>query len=132
MGNRFLLLIVLLLIALCFSCLDREFVDGRAELISVSDTLLNDSSVFVGHAHLIDWNGSYPSDYFNIWIENTSYRTTADTNGFYSLKTLPGKYTIKCKGGSEGSDRLVEEIKNIEIAKNKKVRIDFYIGYSIE
>ena len=132
MENRLSLLLILVLIVLNYSCLDRQFVDGRSEVISISDTTLNDSSFFVGYVHRIDWKGSYPLNYFNIWIENTSYKTTADTNGYYFLKTLPEKYTIKCNGGSENWDRLIEEMKNIEIAKNKKVRIDFYIGYTIE
>lgn len=132
MENRLSRLLILVLIVLNYSCLDRQFVDGRSEIISISDTTLNDSSLFVGYVHHIDWEGSYPLNYFNIWIENSSYKTTADSNGYYFLKTLPGKYTIKCKGGSESWDRLIEEMKNIEIAKNKKVRIDFYLGYTIE
>ena len=132
MGNRLSLLIILGLITLNYSCLDRQFVDGRVELVSVSDTMLNDSSLFVGYVHQIDWGGPYPSDYFEIWIENTSYETGTDTIGYYFLKTLPGKYTLKCKTRSESWDTLIEEMKNIDIAKNKKIRIDFYIGYTIE
>jgi len=132
MKNRLSLFLILVLIALNYSCLDRQFVDGRAELISISDTTLNDSSIFVGYVHQIGWKGSYPSDFFRVWIENTSYGTSTDTNGYYFLKTLPEKYTIKCQSSSESWDRLVEEMKDIEIAKNKKVRIDFYIGYTIE
>lgn len=132
MRNRLSLLLILALITINYSCLDRQFVDGRAELISISDTTLNDSSVFVGYVHQIDWRGSYPSDYFKFWIENTSYETLTDTNGYYLLKTLPGRYTLKCQTSSESWDRLIEEMKNIDIAKNKKIRIDFYIGYTIE
>lgn len=132
MKNKLSLFLILTLIALNYSCLDRHFVDGRAELISISDTTLNDSSIFVGYVHQIDWNGPYPSDFFRIWIENTSYETSTDTIGYYFLKTLPGKSTIKCQSNSESWDKLVEEMKDIEIAKNKKIRIDFYIGYAIE
>jgi len=107
-------------------------VDGRAELISISDTTLNDSSVFIGYVHQIDCEGPYPSDFFRVWIENTSYETSTGTNGYYFLKTLPGKYTIECQNNSESWDRLIEEIKGIEIAKNKKIRVDFYIGYAYE
>lgn len=132
MGNRLSLLLILALIELNYSCLDRQFVDGRAELVSISDTTLNDSSVFVGYVHQIDWGGPYPSDFFKIWIENTSYETWTDTNGYYLLKTLPGRYTLKFQTSSESCDRLIEEMKNIDIAKNKKIRIDFYIEYTIE
>jgi len=117
---------------LSYSCLDSQFVDGRAELISISDTTLNDSSIFVGYVHQIDWNGPYSSDFFRIWIENTTYETSTGTNGYYFVKTFPGNYTIKCQSSSESWDKLVEEMKGIEIAKNKKIRIDFYIGYATE
>jgi len=132
MGNRLSLLLILGIIALNYSCQDGQFVNGRAELISISDTTLNDSSIFVGHVHQIDWRGPYPLDYFKIWIENTSYETKTDTNGYYLLKTIPGRYTIKCQISSESWDRLIEELKNIDIERNKKIRIDFYIGHTSE
>ncbi len=132
MAARHSIFLVLAVITLNYSCLDRQFVDGRAELISISDTALNDSSVFLGYIHQIDWDEPYPSDYFKIWVENTPFETTASTNGYYFLKVFPGKYTLNCQTASGSWDRLIEEVKDIEVAKNKKYRIDFYIGYTIE
>ncbi|MDD3688176.1 MAG: hypothetical protein RBT74_11865 [Tenuifilaceae bacterium] len=132
MATRPLLILVVVIVTLNYSCLNRQFVDGRAELISIADTALNDSSVFLGYIHQIDWEEPYPSDYFKIWVENTPFETTASPNGSYFLKVVPGKYTLKGQTASGSWDRLIEEVKDIEVAKNKKYRIDFYIGYTIE
>jgi hypothetical protein len=113
------------------SCLNRKFVDGRYELLSVSDTTLNDSSIFVGYIHQIDFPYPFPNDY-EIWIENTDYSTISDSIGYYSIKTMPGVYSIKCQQKGNSWERLIVKIKDIEIAKNQKIRIDFYIGYTIE
>ena len=116
------------------SCLNRQFIKGRAELISISDSTLNDSSIFVGHVQQVDWTGNYPYNAipFEIWIENTKYRTTTDSTGYYYIKTEPGTYSVMCQTKSNEWTQLIEEKKNIKIDKNKKIRIDFYIGYTIE
>ena len=132
MKNRFSFTLILVLIIVNYSCIDRQFVDGRSELVSITDTTLSDSSIVIGYVHQIDGMKPYPSGYYDVWIENTSYKTTVDTNGFYCLKLIPGRYTIKCKACAERWNRLVEEIKDVEIMKNKKTRIDFYIGYTVE
>ena len=77
------------------SCLNRKFTDGRAEIISSSDTTLNDSSFVFGHVYHVDRFGDeyYFENEFEIWIENSDYRTTNDTIGYYSLKMPPGTYT---------------------------------------
>jgi hypothetical protein len=49
-------LIILILVVLNNGCLNRHFIDGRSELVSVSDTALNDSSIFIGYVHQIDWH----------------------------------------------------------------------------
>jgi hypothetical protein len=113
------------------SCLNRQFIDGRYELVSVSDTTLNDSSIFVGYIHQIDFPYPFPDDY-EVWIENTYHSTISDSIGFYFIKTMPGVYSIKCQQKGNNWERLIVEINDIIIAKNQKVRIDFYVGYTIE
>ena len=78
-------ILILVTLLLSWSCLDRQFIKGRAELISISDSILNDSSIFVGHVQQVDWTGNYPYDAipFEIWIENTKYSTTTDSTGYY-------------------------------------------------
>jgi len=112
------------------SCLNRQFIEGRAEVISTSDTLLNDSSLFVGHISDVDRGYLYGP--VKVWIENSNYKTTSDSVGNYTLKTLPGTYTIKCQSKWNNWAQLIEEKKDIKIDKNQKIRIDFYLGYTVE
>ena len=116
------------------SCLDRQFIKGRAELISTSDTILLDSSIFAGYVYPVDFIGKYPYEAvpFEIWIENTKLITTTDSTGYYYLKTMPGTYTVKCQVRSNEYELLIEEKRNIKIEKNQKIRIDFYIGTTVE
>lgn len=130
-------LIILLSVTVLFtgnSCLNRQFVEGWTEIGSSSDTTLNDSSLVYGHVFRIDWDGPqiYYANQYEIWIENSDVITTNDTTGYYSIKTAPGIYTIKCQNTGNRWEILTEEAKNIELSKNTKTEIDFYIGYAIE
>ena len=127
-------LFIVALIVLDSACLNRQFIEGRVELISISDTTLNDSSVILGHVYPLDWSDNYPykDNEFEIWLEDSNIKTTTDTNGYYSLITEPGLFAIKCQRVSNDWERLIEEMKDIEVPKNKKYILDFYIGYTIE
>ena len=115
------------------SCLNRQFVDGWAEIVSSSDTTLNDSSLVFGHVYRVDRSGEYYfENEFEIWIENTDLETTNDSTGNYSIKTLPGTYAIKCQSRGNEWERLIEGVQNIDLVKNKKTEINFYIGYTVE
>ena len=109
--KRLNILFITVLLILNNACLNRQFIDGHVELISSSDTTLNDSSIFLGHVFRQDF---------------------PDTNGYYSIITEPGIFTIKCQSASNNWQRLIEEMEDIEVPKNKKFVIDFYIGYTIE
>jgi hypothetical protein len=116
------------------SCLNRQFIDGNVEIVSSSDTTLNDSSLVFGHVYHVDW---YDKEYYHeneltIWIENSDLETTNDTTGYYSLKIAPGTYTIKCQSTYNEWERLIEEVKNIDLVKNTKTEINFHIGTTIE
>lgn len=127
------LLSIIVLLAFS-SCLNRQFVKGRAELVTSSDSILNDSSLVYGYVYRLEWDGiyHYTENEFEIWLENSDLRATNDTIGFYSLKTGPGTYTIKCQGTNNEWQELIVELKNIKLLKNQKTQIDFYIGYTIE
>lgn len=116
------------------SCLNRQFIDGRTEIVSSSDTTLNDSSLVFGHVYYVDWSDKeyYYENELKIWIENSDLGTTNDTTGYYSLKITPGTYTIKCQSTYNEWERLIEEAKNIDFAKNTKTEINFYIGTTVE
>ena len=114
------------------SCLNRKFTDGRAEIISSSDTTLNDSSLVFGHVYHVDRFGDeyYFENEFEIWIENSDLKTTNDSTGNYAIKILPGTYTIKCQSRGNDWERLIEEVKFLELYRNTKTEINFYIGYT--
>ena len=116
------------------SCLNRQFIDGRTEIVSSSDTTINDSSLVFGYVYHVDCSGKeyYNENEFKIWIENSDLETTNDTAGYYSLKIAHGTYTIKCQSTYHEWERLVEEAKNIDLAKNTKKEINFYIGTTVE
>jgi len=130
MKNKYIILLATIVILTNASCLNRQFIEGRAELISTSDTLLNDSSLFAGKISYVDMIYFYSP--VEVWIENTNYKTTSDSAGYYVLKTLPGTYTIRCQSKLNTWTQLIEEKKDIKIGKNQKVQIDFYLGYTIE
>ena len=129
-----IVLIYLSVLLLGISCLNRQFVEGWAEIGSSSDTTLNDSSLIYGHIFRIDWDGPqiYYANQYEIWIENSDLITTNDPLGYYSIKTGPGTYTIRCQNTGNVWEKLIEEVKNVELTKNTKTEIDFYIGYTIE
>lgn len=131
--NRIIFIILISALILGNSCLHREFVEGKCEIRSTADSILNDSSLIFGHVHYVGLSDKevYFKDVFEIWIEKSGLKTTTDTTGYYSLKIKPGFYTIKCQSSSNEWDRLVEKVE-IELQKNKKIEIDFYIGTTIE
>ncbi len=115
------------------TCLNRQFVEGRAELIITADSTLNDSSLVYGYIYRIDWDYyHYYANEFEVWQENSDLRTSNDTLGFYSFMTTLGTYNIKCQDVNNKWEKLVVEMKNVNLLKNKKTQIDFYIGYTIE
>ena len=127
-------LIFVIILLIFSSCLNRQFVEGRAELVTSSDSTLNDSSLVYGYVYRLDWVGTYryTENEFEIWLEDSDLRATNDSIGFYSLMTGPGTYTIKCQGTNNEWQRLIVELNNINLLKNHKTQIDFYIGYTIE
>ena len=134
MKNFGYLLVFIAVLIIASSCLNRQFIDGKTEIISSSDTILNDSSLVFGHIYRVEWSGVYyyHENEFTIWIENSDLETTNDTTGYYSLKITPGIYTIKCQSSGNEWERLIEEVRNIDLAKNTKTEINFYIGTTVE
>jgi hypothetical protein len=133
MKKRLSLILIIMTLLIASSCLNRQFTVGKHDLVSISDTLINDSAIFVGFAHRVDWPISYKfQGPYVIKLENTSLNTKSDSIGYYYIKTLPGKYTITCQSEGNEWQQLIEKIQNIEIQKNKKIRIDFLVGYATE
>lgn len=128
------ILVFFFIVGIISSCLNRQFVEGKAEIVSITDTFLHDSSLVIGHIYHMDWSEeeNYLENEFEVWIENSYLNTTNDSIGHYSIKTLPGTYTIKCQRTQNVWEKLIEEVESIELSKNKKAEINFHIGYTIE
>lgn len=132
-NHKIVFVAILLSILLIFgSCLNRQFIDGYAEIVSISDSTLNDFSIFFGYARQVDFSGLYPVRPYEIWIENTPIKVDTDSIGYFSIKTVPGTYSLKCQTKSNNWEQLIEELKSIEIKKNQKIEVNFFIGYTIE
>ncbi len=117
------------------SCMSRQFVEGEVKIISVSDSTLNDSSIFVGYVyeHPNTHSGNLiPVGNAQIWIDNSNLNATSNSAGYYYIKTLPGTYTIKCQDNGNNWPQLIESIRQIKINKNEKILVNFYLGYTIE
>ncbi len=116
----------------CSSCLNRQFIDGYAEIVSISNSTLNDSSLFFGYARQVDYSDLYPIRPYEIWIENTAIKVYTDSTGYFSIKTMPGTYSLKCQSTSNNWEQLIEELNKIDIKKNQKIEVNFHIGYTFE
>ena len=101
---------------------------------SMTDTTLNGYSIITGRVyHIEDANYAlYMSIPDEIWMENARDKTTTDSIGNYKIIVNPGTYTLKCQEKGNIWDLLVEEKKDVIIAANKKVQLDFYLGYRVE
>jgi hypothetical protein len=116
------------------SCLDIHYYKGKTILGSITDTTMNGYSIITGRVYHIE-DGNYkfytlfPDE---IWMENARDSTTTDSIGNYKLIVSQGTYTLKCHQKGNIWDLLVEEKRNVIIAANKKVQLDFYLGYRVE
>lgn len=91
--------------------------------------MLNDSCIIYGYARNIDID--FVPMTFDVSIENTNLRTSTDTAGFYYIKTLPGVLSVSCEMQGNDYEELKETLR-FEAPGNKKIRVDFHIGYTIE
>ncbi len=124
--------IVIIILPLMSSCLNRQFIDGKSEFKGVSDTVVNDSSIISGNVYLVDGiNNIYIPGEYKVWIQETNLTAETDTAGHYTLKTIPGTYNLKCERQGNEWQRLIESI-TVTVGANQKAKIDFYIGYTIE
>jgi hypothetical protein len=73
----------------------KQFIKGQVEIISVSDSTLNDSSIFVGYVyeHPDHWPNKQPIQDAQIWLNDQNLQASTNLNGYYYLKTVPGIYT---------------------------------------
>lgn len=116
------------------SCLDIHYYKGKNVLGSMTDAILNGYSIITGHVyHIEDANYTFYTLFPDeMWMENARDSITTDSIGNYKLIVSPGTYTLKSRKKGNIWDLLVEENKDVIIAANKKVQLDFYLGYRVE
>ncbi len=116
------------------SCLNRQFVDEKAEFVSISDASPNDSIEIFGYVNRVGSKGNHAhyENEFVVWLENSGLNAMTDTSCFYSIKTTCGTYLMKCQSSSNKYERLIVEFDTGEILNNKKMQVNFYVGYTIE
>jgi len=127
--------IIVAIVFLNSSCLSISYQKGKAILVSTTDSTLNGSSIITGHVYHVEFLVNYPFYALfpdEIWMENARYQANVDSLGNYTLKVSPGTYTVKCQAKGNKWDLLVEEKRDIVVAANKKVKLDFYLGYRAE
>jgi len=127
-------LIIIAIVFLNCSCNDRTIIDGKSELVSVTDTALDDSIIIEGSVWLINGAGDgdlpYESLPFEVWIDNSTVQASHDSTRNYIIKTLPGTYSINCQIVGNKDERFIERINNLKVMKNQKVIINFYLGFT--
>jgi len=123
-------LIIIAIVFLNCSCNDRNIIEGKSELVSVTDTALNDSIIIEGSVWIKNGVGDYPYESlpFEVWIDNSTLQASHDSTRNYIIKTLPGTYSINCQIVGNKDERFVERINNLKVMKNQKVIINFYLG----
>ncbi len=121
---------ILFLFILNISCREVRIIDSSAEILSRTDTALNDSALIYGVVYLAKTTNMPVSD-ANIWIEETDTNTISNIQGRFSLKVLPGTYTINCLRDSD-EERFTATLRNISLLSNEKVEVQFFHGYIAE
>ncbi|HEY3385350.1 MAG TPA: hypothetical protein VGK46_02505 [Saprospiraceae bacterium] len=107
--------------------------DGRAEVVLVSDSILNDSSMITGRIYDLNYGDQdYPVQAAKVWLNNSSLTTVPGATGYFHIKVLPGTYTVMCERDFNEWPELVEKVRDIRIQKNQKVVLHFYLGYVAE
>ena len=129
-SGEVVLLAVFLILVLLSSCLDPYYLDSKSNIVKRStDTALNDSALIYGTVVVINSDMPYPNA--DVWIEGTEIKTTSDIYGKFSLKILPGTYSIKCLHPLK-EERFMMTLKDISVSPNEKVEILFSHGIQVE
>lgn len=110
------------------SCRHIIIVNSRVEIVSQSiDEALIDSALIYGTVFFGE-DEEVPMSNAKIWIEGSNVKTISDNMGHFSLKILPGIYTIKCLG-DQYEEKFTIVLSNISLSLHEKIEIKFFHGY---
>lgn len=133
MKTIFLKLIFIFAFATFFSCLSIHVTHGKAEIVNRSfDCSLQDSAMICGY--VLDAYGTHPV-YSSVFIENTGNSVFSDSTGYFSVKLLPGTYTVICDPVHPADTRgytQTQKLENLTILPNEKIEVKFLITSVVE
>lgn len=109
------------------SCLPFHYYPSKSMVISRSfDIQLKDSAMIYGKVYYSP-DRSYAIPNATVWIEEVNVKTLSNDSGYFSLKVLPGKYTIKCYMDDPEEEFTVVR-KDLTISTNEKVEVRLLMG----
>ncbi|MCL2682057.1 MAG: carboxypeptidase-like regulatory domain-containing protein [Bacteroidales bacterium] len=138
--NIIKLIVLLLALAGGFSsCLNKtKPEESKAFIVSRHfDTALQDSAMIHGEvlsldgerpfAGCVEINDTMKCSFIDwiISIKGTDISTRCDSTGYFSIKLLPGTYTVDCIYPGERDASVL--LKNLTLLPNEKVRVKFFI-----
>ena len=127
MKSFFIKIIFVFVFAIFFSSCSNSpkiIYKGQASIIGQSfDTSLLDSAMIYGHV-LLAYPNRAPSHNTTILVVETGTTTFSDSTGFFSIKLLPGTYSVMC---SEDTPKL----NLMTIHPNEKVEVEFIVRVEI-
>ena len=125
------LLVIFSLLITISACRHVYYDPSKSLIVSRSfDVQLKDSAMIYGNVYYVG-NQKTPIPQAHIWIENSSIKTLSDLAGYFSLKVLPGKYTIKCFR-DDPNEEFTVVLKDLSILPNEKVEVNLLRGTRAE
>lgn len=125
------LLVIFILLITINSCRHVAYSVSKAIIVSRAfDIALKDSAMIYGMVYYAA-DEKKPMQNANIWIESANLKTTSNNAGFFSLKIIPGIYTIKCLG-ENANEEFTMVIKDLSLSPTEKVEIKFLHGERAE
>jgi hypothetical protein len=127
--NTLTLVVIFCLMAI--ACRDVIQYDGSTKVISRKvDPTLADSVLVFGKV-VSAYDTLIPEAFSRVWTDEQPKDALTNDHGFYQLKLPSGTYTIHSSKSGKLNE-FSQKIRNITLAPNEKLEINFYLGGRIE
>lgn len=125
--SRSVFLVALSFLISIIACRKVHYYPSRSMVISRSlDAQLKDSAMIYGKVSEAPFR-DYAIPNATVWIEEVNVKTLSNDSGYFSLKVLPGKYTVKCYRNDPGEEFTVVR-KDLAVSTNEKVEVRLLMG----
>lgn len=122
-----LILLFVMNVTILGSCRRVIYYPSKSMVISRSiDAQLKDSAMIYGKVFYAPFRHSVVPN-ATVWIEEANVKTLSNDTGYFSLKVLPGKYTVKCYMDDPEEEFTVVR-KDLTISANEKVEVRLLRG----